>query len=424
LAFWTDFIKMRPMPPVIRASGGRCDITRCVSGRARGVVHLMRGRPKTMQAAGLEKPFATGALDADRLRAVVLVRIASSGRGVTKAEVGDDLGPLIAHRLPSARWRALLDGEIDALAAAGLITATGARIEASAAGIARAAIFLGLKGSRPRSWDDVLNVRLVAKALGLEREAGKRLAALATPDGLRAAIVQRAFGLKIKGVATPSRLRSGLAAVALARAFGNQFKAELAGKLAFPAKAGRLLAAQLARKPRDFGTDSRLVAALAAEHVGATQTSLAALRVAVLRRYLDRAEKRAPAPRRPAAKAPMPRPRLVEPATPPLPAMPLMGRPDPAGFAQEVRRQAVGRAQGWPGNRKAYISHVWHTLRESRPEWGLSEIEFKCMLTEAHRAGSLALANADLKDNSCIKDLQDSAVVYKNAVFHFIRVDG
>ena len=42
------------------------------------------------------------------------------------------------------------------------------------------------------------------------------------------------------------------------------------------------------------------------------------------------------------------------------------------------------------------------------------------MLAEAHRAGSLALANADLKDNSNIKDLQDSAVVYKNAVFHFI----
>ena len=42
----------------------------------------------------------------------------------------------------------------------------------------------------------------------------------------------------------------------------------------------------------------------------------------------------------------------------------------------------------------------------------------------AYRAGSLALANADLKDNSNIAQVQDSAVVYKNAVFHFIRVDG
>jgi hypothetical protein len=99
-------------------------------------------------------------------------------------------------------------------------------------------------------------------------------------------------------------------------------------------------------------------------------------------------------------------------------------RPDLAGFAQEVRRHADGCAQGWPGNRKAYISHVWHVMREKRAEWSLSEIEFKCMLIEAHRAGNLALANADLKDNNNIKDLQDSAVVYKNAVFHFIRVDG
>jgi hypothetical protein len=48
-----------------------------------------------MQAAVLEKPIATGALDADRLRAIVLVRIASAGRGVTKAELADDLAPLI-----------------------------------------------------------------------------------------------------------------------------------------------------------------------------------------------------------------------------------------------------------------------------------------------------------------------------------------
>jgi trans-aconitate methyltransferase len=59
-----------------------------------------------------------------------------------------------------------------------------------------------------------------------------------------------------------------------------------------------------------------------------------------------------------------------------------------------------------------------------RSDWSLSEIEFKCMLVEAHRAGQLALANADLKDHKSIKDVQESAVVYKNAVFHYIRVDG
>jgi len=95
-----------------------------------------------------------------------------------------------------------------------------------------------------------------------------------------------------------------------------------------------------------------------------------------------------------------------------------------ASFAREVRQLAEARAQGWPGNRRAYISQVWQLVRERRCEWGLSEIEFKCMLIEAHRAGSLALAHADMKDSSNVAELQDSAVVYKNAVFHFVRVDG
>src|SRR5262245_36514021 len=193
-----------------------------------------------MQPAVLEKSIATSALDADRLRAVVLVRIASAGRGMARAELADDLAPLVSHRLASPRWRALLDQEVDALAAAGLVTAGGARLEASPAGMTRAAIFLGLQGNLPMACDAVVNVRLIVRALGLERETGRRIATLATPDGLRAAIVQKAFGLKIKGVATSSRLRAGLAAVALARAFGNQFKAEPSDKVGFSAKAGQI----------------------------------------------------------------------------------------------------------------------------------------------------------------------------------------
>jgi hypothetical protein len=388
-----------------------------------------------MQAAVLEKASADGALDSDRLSAVVLVHIAAAGRGTAKGDLAEALGPIVAHRLAPARWKALLDREVEALAAASLVTVADGRIAASEAGIARTAIFLGLKGGLPRSADDLVNVRLIAKALGLEREPPKRQATLRTPDGLRAAIVQKAYGLKIRGAPSPSRLRASLAALALARAFGDQFKGAPAEKLGISAKAGRLLAGQLAKKPRNFGTDSRLVAALAAEHVGATGPGLPQLRIAVLRRYLDGGDKPAVLPRRQPAKPAATRPRLVEPAPAPVPASapapasppppaPAAGPPSLAGFADEVRRHALVKAQGWPGNRKAYISHVWQTLREARSDWGLSEIEFKCMLAEAHRTGKLALANADLKDNGSIKALQDSAVVYKNAVFHFIRVDG
>ena len=97
---------------------------------------------------------------------------------------------------------------------------------------------------------------------------------------------------------------------------------------------------------------------------------------------------------------PLAKPRLVEPQPAPVSASATAARPDLTGFVQEVRRQAARHAQGWPGNRRAYISHVWRHVREQRPDWGVSEIEFKCMLAEAHRAGHVALANADLKDSS------------------------
>ncbi|MBO0741998.1 MAG: hypothetical protein J2P51_11295, partial [Hyphomicrobiaceae bacterium] len=145
----------------------------------------------------------------------------------------------------------------------------------------------------------------------------------------------------------------------------------------------------------------------------------ARLRLALLRAYLNGADK-PPVRSRP----PPRRPPLRPTAAASLPAAAEPRRPDLTGFAQEVRQHAQARAQGWPGNRKAYISHVWQRVSERRCEWGLSEIEFKCMLIEAHRAGSLALAHADMKDKSNIADVQASAVVYKNAVFHFVRVDG
>ena len=47
----------------------------------------------------------------------------------------------------------------------------------------------------------------------------------------------------------------------------------------------------------------------------------------------------------------------------------------------------------------------------------------RALRTAAHRAGRLLLANADLKDDGNLRDVAESAVVYKNAVFHFVRVD-
>jgi hypothetical protein len=379
-----------------------------------------------MTAATLRVPLEPPAVErpagvSDRLIKVVLVRLAA-GDGATRSALVPDLAAMAPQRLPLAQWRVLLDAAIEALLKDGAALETAQRLRPSEAGAAAVRRFLGVKGGAlPRAWSDLRDGRLIAKALGLERLAAKDLKALARRDGLSAAVVQAAYPLKIKGIASPSRLRAALAGLALQRAFNHQLSAGLAGNGGLSAKAGRLLAGQLARLPRDFGTDTRLIATLAAEQLGAKQADLDSLRRAVLARFLEAALPEADAGLRPP-------PRVAAKGSPPAPARPspavVVGRPDLAGFVSEVRRHVGACAEGWVGNRKAYISHVWRAFNLARRDWGLSEIEFKCMLLEAHRAGKLALANADLKDHNRIKDLQESAVVYKNAIFHFVRVEG
>ncbi len=358
-----------------------------------------------MKAAAQGSAEADAPIDGERLRALVLALVAGARRGLHKSEVRSVLLPLTAHRLTPAQGTAAIERELEALARAGLIAGSGTRLVASAAGRSQAVVFLGVGDGRalPEGGDALL-AEMALKALGKARGA-QRSKALATRDGLRLAVVQHAYGVVLRGMATPARMRSALAAIALERAFAHQLTP---GRLGLSAKAERVLAGQLAQKPRDHGTDKRLIAALAGDHLGSSRTELPALRLRVLQRYLDLPRQRV----RGGTEA-----RSSPPTVRPTP------RPDLGGFAREVRTHAASSAQGWAGDRKAYISHVWRLLCERRPEWGLSEIEFKCMLAEAHRAGEVLLANADLKDKSSLRDVQDSALVYKNAVFHFVRVD-
>jgi hypothetical protein len=91
-------------------------------------------------------------------------------------------------------------------------------------------------------------------------------------------------------------------------------------------------------------------------------------------------------------------------------------------FCRAVIDAARPVAEGWPGNLKACISLVWKAIRNARPDWGLSEVAFKAMLAEAHRSGRIELASADLKDGRDLKSLEDSKILYKNTVWHFVRV--
>lgn len=356
---------------------------------------------------------APAAGDMRALRTLVLARVACEG-GATRAEMSRDLAPFIAQKLSPAEWRGALDGMLATVSADGLVSEKRARATLTPAGAEAATALLGPKALM-LAWPEMRDIRLVATALGVPTSNAGKLKALARPDVLRTAILQRSFGLAVKGTPSPSRLRSALAVVALERAFGNRIKGGLGTGSGLPAKTGRLLAGQLARRPRDFGTDARLIAALAAEQAGSVQVDIDALRLAVVRGFVGPALVRESPP-----PAPAPRPVAV-PSAPARP--PAASRPDLAGFAREVQSAARTRAEGWPGNRKAYISHVWQALVARHPDWGLTPIEFKGMLAEAHRTGHVTLANADLKDKKTMKDVQESAIAYKNTVWHFVRVE-
>lgn len=383
-----------------------------------------------MPALNLE-PIAMRHADLHGLGGLVVARIAADG-GVTRTALIRDLSSMVAHKLSPAEWRSAAEAEIETLTDGGLIAEQRGRLHVTETGkIAAQRLTPGLKTGT--SWTDMRDLGLAGHALGLDSAA--HVKALAKPEALRAFIVQKAFGLPLKANQSASRLRAQLAVVALERAFGNKIKRGLGTGSGVSAKTGRVLAGQLSRRPQDYGTDGRLIAALAAEAAGSVQTDEDAVRLALIRGYVTRAlagkaSPNAPASAPPALELVRPRPEIAPaPAaandTTPLATPPSVQaeRPDMATFVAAVQVAARSRAEGWPGNRKAFISLVWQTIRDSHRAWGISEIEFKCMLAEAHRAGSIVLANADLKDKKHLKEFEESAIAYKNTVWHFVRVE-
>ncbi len=375
---------------------------------------------------------ATGASEAaSRVAHIVLVRIASGGG--RDIQIVRDLQPFIPGATGDV-WPRQTARLIATLVAAGQIERQGETLSATTAGHAAASAFLGLRKPIEHDWPAVRDGLLIARALGLHGQAAPRLKALAKVESLSALIVESHWKLKIKGKASTTRIRQALALAALERAFGHQIKSELGAKSALSAKASRLLAGQLAKKPRDFRTDARLVAGLAMEAVGAKRSDIGQLRSGILARFLDGAlpalthaiDAARPAPPRTetiASPALSPVPTPLQPAAPPPAPAPRQQRPDPQGFARAVKAAAAATAEGWPGNRRAFVSLVWAKILERHPEWGITAIEFKAMLAETHRLGLIVLVNADLKDKARIATVEASAVTYKNTVWHYVRVE-
>ena len=361
------------MPPVIRASGGRCDITRCVPLPARNFARFCARRPNAH--AGRR----AGEADCDRRarRRSPARRRAGAHRQCRPRRRPRRSWPTIWRRssrtgCPPARWRALLDREIDALAAAGLIAASG-RSHRSQRGRRRPRRHLPRAQGQPaaRRGTSVRDVRLIAKALGLEREAGQ--APHRAGDARRPARGDRAEGLRPQDqgrAPRPSRLRAALAAVALARAFGNQIKAGLPARRASRPRPAGCWPRSSRKKPRDFGTDSRLDrrACRRARRRRADRPRRAAPRRAAplsrrRRRSRRSAGRRLPPPRRPRRVRAWSSPR---PHAPPPTAA---GRISPASPRRCAGTPATRRKAG-PATARPTSATCGTRCASRRPEWG------------------------------------------------------
>ena len=359
---------------------------------------------------------------------LVLLRVATGG--ATRAQLQKDLSALVAPKVPGTAFRRMAELAIGQHTAQNLLSETKGRLAITPAGLRMAQASVGSDRVGDATWLEVRNGPLVALALGISGESAAIAKALDRADGLAALVSQRHFRLPTSRVLSHNDLRAELAVIALERAFGNKIKTGLSKGSGLPGKTARLLAGQLFKKPREFASDGKLFGALAADVAGATGEDLEALRLALLRQLtsppLDaqdpeinsNTEAATALPRGPGKE-----PKAANDATPLAESPVKHTPPDMAEFTSAVLDAARPVSQGWPGNRKAFISHVWQAIRLARREWDLSEIVFKSMLAEAHRTGQLVLATADLKDKSALKELEDSKILYKNTVWHFVRVE-
>ncbi|MEQ1616117.1 MAG: hypothetical protein ABL904_25480, partial [Hyphomicrobiaceae bacterium] len=196
-----------------------------------------------MASAALEAHPQTAAAPLGRSWRMLVAARACVDGGATRAELAKDLGSLSSHRLSPAELRAVLDREVGALQADGMLVEQRNRIAMTPSGQSVAFESLGVKAgakSAKQFWPEIRDLRLVAVALGLENEPSSRIKLLSRPDALRAAALQKHYGLNARVRSSPARLRSALAAVALQRAFGNSIKGAMDAGEGLSAKAGRL----------------------------------------------------------------------------------------------------------------------------------------------------------------------------------------
>ncbi|HEU4734638.1 MAG TPA: hypothetical protein VFT22_42395 [Kofleriaceae bacterium] len=367
-------------------------------------------------------------LVASRVEALVVARARTVGRATSFADLIAPLARFAPTELTPAAWRDRLAEVVGELKRDGVLDA-GHRLGDPDELIRR------FGKTSARSWRELADRVLPALGLGIAPDDSKLRARLAGREAWAAAIVGRTLGLWVDG--PPPSLTAMCDALAW-RELG------LTGKpKRFPPEVRALFIQRVLHS--EPGPAERLVRLLAAREVGAPRPELRALCDALVRgwlagRTLGAAHSAAPEPAPPegspaeAPSAPEPAPPAEaapahEPAPPASPAEATSRGEAGAGpareggapsFASDVMAAAAATTEGWFGDRKVFISAVWHTLREN-PRWSeLSLDELKQRLVDAHRAGELVLARADLVAAMDPELVAASEITTDGASFHFL----
>jgi hypothetical protein len=306
-------------------------------------------------------------LVAARLEALVVARAAMLRDGSSLGEIVAPLARFAPADLSAAAWCDRLADIAGELRTQGVLDER--HRPRNAGELARR---IGRHGAR--SWPQLADRVLPALALAVAADDGKLHARLAGRDAWAAAIVGRALALWTDG--PPPSLPALCDALAW-RELGLGGKAKRC-----PAEIRALFVQRQLRS--DGGPPERLVRVLAAREVDALRPELRALRDALVRCWLaDRT----------------------------------VGAPS---FASDVLSAAGATRDGWFGDRKVFVSPVWHQLRRD-PRWAAVTLDdFKARLVAAHRAGELSLARADLVAAMDPELVAASEITADGASFHFI----
>lgn len=247
---------------------------------------------------------------------------------------------------------------------------------------------------RWQQWPDRI---LPGLALGVRADDAKAHQRLSDRDAWAAAIVARAHGLWAKG--PPPTLPKVCDAL-------TWRLLSLAGT---PKPCPAEVRAHFLRSyiEIDAAQPERMIRQLAAKLVGAPRADLKALYLALIRAWLTGRE---------------PGARLVEGRETDEaghgPESPVAAR-EPS-LIEAVRSAARDARDGVFGDRKVFISSVWHALRATSP-WSQLELdEFKARLVSAHRQRELELARADFVGAMDPALVAASETATDGTTFHFI----